>query len=124
MQTLLHLAMLHLRVREDPLHIVYHRGRNLGLIQLGNQLLCWMLDDFRIENRIKLIPIVDSVLQLDKARIGNQVLTLQDLAQLREQIGEPGPDDDPAIKRAKRSEERRVGKECVRTCRSRWSPDE
>src|SRR3546814_13596308 len=22
-----------------------------------------------------------------------------------------------------RSEERRVGKECVRTCRSRWSPD-
>src|SRR3546814_13155645 len=60
-----------------------------------------MLDDFRIENRIKLIPIVDSVLQLDKARIGNQVLTLQDLAQLREQIGEPGPDDDPAIKRAK-----------------------
>src|SRR3546814_10995056 len=23
----------------------------------------------------------------------------------------------------KRSEERRVGKECVRTCRSRWSPD-
>src|SRR3546814_19660195 len=23
---------------------------------------------------------------------------------------------------AKRSEERRVGKECVRTCRSRWSP--
>src|SRR3546814_5018325 len=67
MQTLLHLAMLHLRVREDPLHIVYHRGRNLGLIQLGNQLLCWMLDDFRIENRIKLIPIVDSVLQLDRS---------------------------------------------------------
>src|SRR3546814_14542003 len=23
----------------------------------------------------------------------------------------------------KRSEERRVGKECVRTCRSRWEPD-
>src|SRR3546814_9917547 len=27
-----------------------------------------------------------------------------------------------AIKRALRSEERRVGKECVSTCRSRWSP--
>src|SRR3546814_19685355 len=26
------------------------------------------------------------------------------------------------IERAWRSEERRVGKECVRTCRSRWSP--
>src|SRR3546814_6556445 len=24
---------------------------------------------------------------------------------------------------ARRSEERRVGKECVNTCRSRWSPD-
>src|SRR3546814_14155126 len=28
---------------------------------------------------------------------------------------------DPAVLEA-RSEERRVGKECVRTCRSRWSP--
>src|SRR3546814_19500151 len=26
------------------------------------------------------------------------------------------------LSRAKRSEERRVGKECVSTCRSRWSP--
>src|SRR3546814_15208623 len=26
------------------------------------------------------------------------------------------------LKALKRSEERRVGKECVRTCRSRWSP--
>src|SRR3546814_19402724 len=26
------------------------------------------------------------------------------------------------IQHARRSEERRVGKECVRTCRSRWSP--
>src|SRR3546814_4082294 len=29
---------------------------------------------------------------------------------------------DPAIYGAARSEERRVGKECVSTCRSRWSP--
>src|SRR3546814_19165680 len=28
----------------------------------------------------------------------------------------------PATCRATRSEERRVGKECVSTCRSRWSP--
>src|SRR3546814_7892262 len=28
----------------------------------------------------------------------------------------------PAISRLSRSEERRVGKECVSTCRSRWSP--
>src|SRR3546814_3994459 len=30
--------------------------------------------------------------------------------------------DTEAIARATRSEERRVGKECVSTCRSRWSP--
>src|SRR3546814_19163716 len=28
----------------------------------------------------------------------------------------------PAVDLTKRSEERRVGKECVSTCRSRWSP--
>src|SRR3546814_7680895 len=28
----------------------------------------------------------------------------------------------PAIGQVQRSEERRVGKECVSTCRSRWSP--
>src|SRR3546814_12345751 len=28
----------------------------------------------------------------------------------------------PAVPRENRSEERRVGKECVSTCRSRWSP--
>src|SRR3546814_11758451 len=31
-------------------------------------------------------------------------------------------DDQPQEAEAKRSEERRVGKECVSTCRSRWSP--
>src|SRR3546814_1618770 len=30
---------------------------------------------------------------------------------------------DPQRDLRPRSEERRVGKECVRTCRSRWSPD-
>src|SRR3546814_14798783 len=31
-------------------------------------------------------------------------------------------DDAPGLFEAGRSEERRVGKECVSTCRSRWSP--
>src|SRR3546814_14561061 len=30
--------------------------------------------------------------------------------------------DRPALQGQRRSEERRVGKECVSTCRSRWSP--
>src|SRR3546814_21098918 len=33
-----------------------------------------------------------------------------------------GQPDKPASKFQGRSEERRVGKECVSTCRSRWSP--
>src|SRR3546814_5486246 len=41
-------------------------------------------------------------------RFGNQVYAAADTAATR--------------RRAVRSEERRVGKECVSTCRSRWSP--
>src|SRR3546814_2536622 len=33
-----------------------------------------------------------------------------------------GQADAVPVRRAGRSEERRVGKECVSTCRSRWSP--
>src|SRR3546814_19392712 len=41
----------------------------------------------------------------------------------RPEIGPPGPRVDWRNRiRALRSEERRVGKECVSTCRSRWSP--
>src|SRR3546814_13426453 len=48
-----------------------------------------------------------------------------------EERGELSSGDDPLVARspvrnevgpARRSEERRVGKECVSTCRSRWSP--
>src|SRR3546814_6260646 len=37
----------------------------------------------------------------------------------------PDPPEEPPALRvgSQRSEERRVGKECVSTCRSRWSPD-
>src|SRR3546814_13398875 len=34
----------------------------------------------------------------------------------------PGDDFPTPVSKAGRSEERRVGKECVITCRSRWSP--
>src|SRR3546814_11285360 len=40
---------------------------------------------------------------------------------LDEQAVEEGIDLDPDFQRG-RSEERRVGKECVSTCRSRWAP--
>src|SRR3546814_11641132 len=40
------------------------------------------------------------------------------LAELQALAPQPGDEAEPA----ERSAERRVGKECVRTCRSRWSP--
>src|SRR3546814_12679240 len=36
--------------------------------------------------------------------------------------GSSAQEDDAAEREEARSEERRVGKECVSTCRSRWSP--
>src|SRR3546814_19658303 len=48
-----------------------------------------------------------------------------DLDHAVEQVGVEVARDEAgaaALKRVRRSEERRVGKECVRTCRSRWSP--
>src|SRR3546814_13214847 len=41
---------------------------------------------------------------------------------LVDQVVEDGPSPKMLAVAAKRSEERRVGKECVSTCRSRWSP--
>src|SRR3546814_12168165 len=41
----------------------------------------------------------------------------------QDEARKPGNEDDALPSPAERSEERRVGKECVSTCRSRWSPD-
>src|SRR3546814_3406310 len=48
----------------------------------------------------------------------------RDVAQPRRDApaGADRPGAEPADLGARRSEERRVGKECVSTCRSRWSP--
>src|SRR3546814_12134440 len=44
------------------------------------------------------------------------------LAVLDEDLGKRISEAEAQIASAARSEERRVGKECVSTCRSRWSP--
>src|SRR3546814_12726886 len=54
------------------------------------------------------------------ARMSHEAIVGQDLDRREIAIGDPGrPLEAPD---RVRSEERRVGKECVSTCRSRWSP--
>src|SRR3546814_3155211 len=57
------------------------------------------------------------VAELAKARQANEVLGK--LAEFLELLSNNSGND---TKQTPRSEERRVGKECVSTCRSRWSP--
>src|SRR3546814_2558513 len=62
----------------------------------------------------------------------NTPLTAEDVVFTFQSIADPAFKGDPALAqlmqgvvvtaRDARSEERRVGKECVSTCRSRWSP--
>src|SRR3546814_9197620 len=54
-------------------------------------------------------PVQRDVLQRRRDRVG-------------EDLPRRGDDARPLARDEQRSEERRVGKECVRTCRSRWSP--
>src|SRR3546814_1895379 len=58
-------------------------------------------------------------------RFNNLLVRLSLDAAAAERLREQGLDEasvPPAGRRVFRSEERRVGKECVSTCRSRWSP--
>src|SRR3546814_15108973 len=65
-------------------------------------------------------PLADQHLQ--PADLGEQFFMLaHDLSVFREQR-DLGGEAVGQRHRAARSEERRVGKECVSTCRSRWSP--
>src|SRR3546814_15241554 len=56
----------------------------------------------------------DAHVKLSHTLHGHSLFTREALARLAERL---------PIDRVERSEERRVGKECVSTCRSRWSPD-
>src|SRR3546814_15948004 len=82
------------------------------------------VDDRRLEfgrGMIEPIPFA-IVLRVTQPEVGAEIDHFQVRGQLADEIlaepmGEGAKDDIDA-----RSEERRVGKECVSTCRSRWSP--
>src|SRR3546814_16229489 len=76
------------------------------------------VDDHQTRNAAYLVDAGAAVLMpertLDPAQLSVQIdRLLGDRAQLQRMA---------EAARGKRSEERRVGKECVSTCRSRWSP--
>src|SRR3546814_16439710 len=59
-----------------------------------------------------------TIIRLDAQRLAEIMLGQRDVLVLDADAG-IGPH---LFRRRIRSEDRRVGKECVRTCRSRWSP--
>src|SRR3546814_11613885 len=66
------------------------------------------------------LPGVGFLKELAGPRLGETPLDEDDV--LPGRIGRVARRDRQIAQRARRSEERRVGKECVSTCRSRWSP--
>src|SRR3546814_20461309 len=89
------------------------RERNLAPILDAN--------GWAVNARAKInIPFGGSLTQLAKLPPGAE-RALSDPYAERPTPRRPGPPA-PAARRL-RSEERRVGKECVSTCRTRWAPD-
>src|SRR3546814_14743267 len=70
----------------------------------------------------RLAELQAQVLRLDAA--GQRMTEIAGLQQGEFNFSEPPPVGGPDLTTpsSQRSEERRVGKECVSTCRSRWSP--
>src|SRR3546814_18051859 len=78
------------------------RSKGLGMRQQGN---------------VMMVAPIAEIAAREKAELEAQQQKT-DLAPLRSEIIQVN-----YAKASDRSEERRVGKECVSTCRSRWSPD-
>src|SRR3546814_8452881 len=91
----------------------YHR-----IVFVGSLCLCFFFSSRRRHTRCALVtgvqtcalPIFNSAMDVMLERDDKVVV-------MGEDVGFFGD-----VFRATRSEERRVGKECVSTCRSRWSP--
>src|SRR3546814_1775349 len=70
------------------------------------------------------LPVIENGFYYDFSY--KRPFTPEDLAAIEKKMAELAKKDEPVTReewrRDDRSEERRVGKECVSTCRSRWSP--
>src|SRR3546814_20647159 len=73
--------------------------------------------------RGEIIPAENTdIIEAVSAKPGIVLLDQVKFDQFYEKPAAAAPTDIDISKRKDRSEERRVGKECVSTCRSRWSP--
>src|SRR3546814_20638836 len=79
---------------------------------------CWLSRQVTDPAKVPQVSVTDSDRKSVYARLGN-VLRAAGVADL---VGEDLRLDPARLGQVERSEERRVGKECVSTCRSRWSP--
>src|SRR3546814_11858925 len=80
-------------------------------------LLCIVERGFRLQPVGEAADFLETALQPAE---GWRRLAVADF--LRQPVEQVGAFDDAIADRRHRSGERRVGKECVRPCRSRWSP--
>src|SRR3546814_11558017 len=88
-------------------------GRSMQLADRRYQdvgLRAFAVAEFEMPDAVRLVEH-GAAQRLVEAHVRQQTAPLGDVVQIREDF-----------RLASRSEERRVGKECVSTCRSRWSP--
>src|SRR3546814_13398104 len=72
-----------------------------------------------------IVEIIDRIIGVifGRVAVAERGFPLRIMASLKVEADEQAAGADrAAVNQAKRSEERRVGKECVSTCRSRWTP--
>src|SRR3546814_14974278 len=99
-------------------------GDDLGAVLLGQLAVVDGALDAAHRHAGEILPLGEAALGQDVGA-GGVVAGVDDLHHVATLVGvRHGGDDevDPALVEELRSEERRVGKECVSTCRSRWSP--
>src|SRR3546814_11922809 len=109
-----------MRVREYIRDVVDGAEPHFVLVQPRAQFVQCMFGDFVPDDGIERLPVRDALGVGQEARVGDQVGPPQGAAEaLVDALG--GRCNRCPLVIAS-SEERRVGKEWVSTCRSRWSP--
>src|SRR3546814_15688218 len=99
-------------IQEDKVHVV-----GIG----SKEVLALVID--RLESNPQFLEHRASSSRIVRVHVDCDEVDIRGLAEIRNDPGRPLPSHILAGTADLRSEERRVGKECVSTCRSRWVPD-